>query len=249
MERVGEVNEMAHEAEGGLRDGVRDAAAILGLRSFCWFDNYIQEREKFVENTCIKFERQYNDRFENVMDKVRSIFQEIEGPSIESADPSISKLKHIFPELQQISSFRHKLKKENMIEVEAKERLQKYCETFVKSAEASTEHWRNTIYTIHSDVKRVEAATQKQETIINKMSVLEGIDPECDVVLNRLRTHIAKMSGGFTNKAKGVMKSKGNYEEKLRWVNSQIQTKWNYWYDKLFELLVPFNKWKHENHC
>ena len=37
-----------------------------------------------------------------------------------------------------------------------------------------------------------------------------------------------------------------NYEEKLRWVNSQIQTKWNYWYDKLFELLVPFNKWKQQ---
>ena len=35
-----------------------------------------------------------------------------------------------------------------------------------------------------------------------------------------------------------------NYEEKLRLVKSQIQTKWNYWYDQLFELLLPLNKWK-----
>ena len=221
MKRVGEMNEMAHEAErGGLRNGFRDAGSIIGLRSFCWFDNFIPQEEKFVNNTCIKFERQYNDRFENIMNKVRRIFQEIEVSPIDSAEPSISRLKHIFPELKQISSFEQKMKRENLMEVEAKNMLEKYSETFVKSAETSTTHWRDIIYDIQNDVRRLEVATQKQEHHLNKMSLLEGIDPECDVVLNRLHTHIAKTSIGFTNQAKGVMKSKENYEEKLRFLQT-----------------------------
>ena len=62
MRRVGEMNEMAHVIEKeGLRNGSRDADVIIGLQSFCWFDDFVPEESRFLYNACINFERRYND--------------------------------------------------------------------------------------------------------------------------------------------------------------------------------------------
>ena len=216
MRRQGELHQITNVVQQqGIKDGVKDAKVMGGFQSVRWFDAFLPEEERFVENCYIRFDRVYNDRIDLVTSKASHFFGQIVDEYCDS-ELATKALNVIFVELKQISLFANVMKKEGlaMIEVEVRNELQKLVDAFIKENKKCVAMWRDVVNGTKSDLQSVEMGTKRLEYILRESTVLRQLDAECDVALDSLYASILDACDVFSKQVNNIMNASGQYELK-----------------------------------
>jgi len=222
MRRQGELHQITNVVQQqGIKDGVKDATVMGGFQSVRWFDAFLPEDERFVENCYIRFDRVYNDRIDLVTSEARRFFEQIVDKQCDS-EPATKALNGILVELKQISLFANVMQKEGleMIEVEARNELLGLVNAFIEKNKKRVVDWRDVVCGTKRNLRSVEKRTERLECILRESSVLRQLDTECDVALDSLYACIVDTCGVFSKHVKNIMNASGQYE--LKWYFLQM---------------------------
>jgi len=222
--RMGEIDEMSLAAkEQGIRNGRREAQMLTGFKSLVWFDNFLPDDEKFIENSSIKSFREYKDRIALVGREVGSSLKAIADHSIDSG-PVAAALQNLLDELGQISIMGDVLQDDTFppVEEDTRTNLREYVRTLVKGARKDVHEWKEVLLNDSSSIQSSEVITERVEIGLREISALTGLDALCDDMLSTLQSEIGQASSKFSNEIKSTMQSSGNYEEKAKSLRTVI---------------------------
>ena len=216
MKKQGELNQITNLVnQEGIKNGVEDAQMLKCFKNMHWFDAFLPEEEKFIQNYSIQFDHVYSERGKFMKSEVHRLIHYLDDQSSDS-DHVTGELKTLFIEIEQLSLFANVLEKEDLslIEVDTRKKLQEFIESFIMNNKNYVTKWQDIALDMKSHIQIVEARTKRLEDILRKATSLKELVGPWNNALNSLFNEVIRGLNSFSEKVHQVIESSEKYIEK-----------------------------------
>lgn len=199
----------------GIRKGAETVKILNNFQSMCWFDCFLPDGDKFIQNCFTTFQRTYIDRITLVETKFHCVLKQLQEKIIDSKC-AVSELKAFLTESEQISLLAKVLEKDDLstIQLDARKKLSTLLDSYIKINQNNITQWYSCMFDMNTPKHTFMKKTKKVENIFREVIAFRELGDQCDVNFDLFYKEILQILDSYSKKVEEIMKSSGKYGEK-----------------------------------